>query len=124
MPSATVKGRVLPWGESVPQWVTPTGGQAPQRGVAVKRSLLALFATLAVSLGLSGPAWSATANPNASCAGQVGASVAGQPGARAEIAHGFIAEAQSEGVHPPGFFQSEWSRLHQPLEGCLEFITP
>jgi hypothetical protein len=27
-------------------------------------------------------------------------------------------------VHPPGFFQSEWSRLHQPLEGCLEFITP
>jgi len=40
------------------------------------------------------------------------------------IANGFIAEAQSEGVHPPGFFQSEWSRLHQPLEGCLEFITP
>jgi hypothetical protein len=82
------------------------------------------IATLAVSLGLSGPAWSATANPNASCAGQVGASVAAQPGARAEIAHGFIAETHSEGVHPPGFFQSEWSRLRQPLEGCLEFITP
>jgi hypothetical protein len=110
-------------GESVPQWVTPTGGQTPQRGIAVKRSLLALFATLAVSLGLSGPAWSATANPNASCAGQVGASVAGQPGARAVIAHGFIAEARSEGG-APGLLQSEWSRLHQPLEGCLDFITP
>jgi hypothetical protein len=66
----------------------------------------------------------ATANGNASCAGQVGASVAGQSGARAVIAHGFIAEAESEGVHPPGFFESEWSRLDQPLEGCLEFITP
>jgi hypothetical protein len=52
------------------------------------------------------------------------ASLAGEPGARAVIAHGFIAEAHSEGVHPPGFFQSEWSRLHQPLEGCLEFVTP
>jgi hypothetical protein len=90
----------------------------------MKRSLLAALATLALVLGLSSPAWSATANPNASCAGQVGASLAGQAGARAVIAHGFIAEARSEGVHPPGFFQSEWSRLHQPLEGCLEFITP
>ena len=30
----------------------------------------------------------------------------------------------AEGVHPPGAFQSEWSRLHEPLEGCLAFITP
>jgi hypothetical protein len=90
----------------------------------MKRSLLALFATLAVALGLSAPASAATANPHASCAGKVGASLAGQPGPRAVIAHGFIAEAHSEGVHPPGFFQSEWSRLHQPLEGCLEFVTP
>lgn len=89
----------------------------------MKRSLLAALATLALVLGLSSPAWAATANPNASCAGEVGASLS-QPGARAAIAHGFIAEAQSEGVHPPGFFQSEWSRLDQPLEGCLEFITP
>jgi hypothetical protein len=90
----------------------------------MKRPLLAALATLVLALGLSAPASAATANPNASCAGKVGASLADQPGARAMIAHGFIAEAHSEGVHPPGFFQSEWSRLHQPLEGCLEFITP
>jgi hypothetical protein len=90
----------------------------------MKRSLLAVLATSALVLGLSSQAWAATASPNASCAGQVGASLASEPGARAAIAHGFIAEAHSEGVHPPGFFQSEWSRLHQPLEGCLEFITP
>jgi hypothetical protein len=90
----------------------------------MRRSLLALAATLALALGLSALASAATANENASCAGQVGGSLAGQPGLRAGIAHGFIAEAHSEGVHPPGFFQSEWSRLHQPLEGCLEFITP
>ena len=90
----------------------------------MKRSLLAVLATSALVLGLSSPAWAATANPNASCAGEVGASLASQPGARAVIAHGFIAEAHSEGVHPPGFFQSEWSRLDQPLAGCLGFITP
>lgn len=90
----------------------------------MKRSFLVLIATLALGLGLSSPAWSATANPNAGCAGQVGASLASEPGARAAVAHGFIAEARSEGVHPPGFFQSEWSRLHLPLEGCVEFITP
>jgi hypothetical protein len=84
----------------------------------------AALATVVLSLALVGPASAASADPDASCAGQVGASVAGQSGVRAMIAHGFIAEAQSEGVHPPGFFQSEWSRLHQPLEGCLEFITP
>jgi hypothetical protein len=88
------------------------------------RSLLVLVATLALVLGVSASASAATANPNASCAGEVGASLASQPGDRAAIAHGFIAEAQSEGVHPPGFFQSEWSRLDQPLAGCLEFITP
>jgi hypothetical protein len=90
----------------------------------MKRSLLAVSATLALALGSSPAASAATANPPASCPGQVGASVAGQPGARAEIAHGFIGEAQSEGVHPPGFFQSEWSRLNQPLAGCVEYITP
>jgi hypothetical protein len=93
------------------------------RRTAMKRSLLAVSATLALALGLSPAASAATANPPASCTGQVGASVAGQPGARAEIAQGFIAEA-AEGVHPPGAFQSEWSRLDEPLEGCVEFITP
>jgi hypothetical protein len=90
----------------------------------MKRSLLAVSATVALTLGLSPAASAATANPPASCAGVVGASVAGQPGARAEIAHGFVAEAHSDGGHTPGDLQSEWSRLHQPLEGCLGFITP
>jgi hypothetical protein len=51
------------WGESVPQRVTPTGGQTPQRGIAVKRSLLALSLALSatLALGLSGPA--SAANP-------------------------------------------------------------
>ena len=89
----------------------------------MRRSLLAV-STLGLALGLSPAGSAATASPDASCAGTVGASLASQPGARAEIAHGFVAEAQSEGVHPPGFFQSEWSQLHQPLEGCLEFVTP
>ena len=91
----------------------------------MKRALFAVLASGALVAGLS-PAGSAaaTANPPASCAGVVSSSVAGQPGVRAAIAHGFIAEAHSEGVHPPGDFQSEWSQLHQPLEGCLEFITP
>ena len=88
----------------------------------MKRGSVTALATLALALAMSAPA--SAAAPQASCAGTVGASIAGQPGARAVIAHGFIAEARSEGVHPPGFFQSEWSRLHQPLEGCLEFITP
>ena len=84
----------------------------------------AAVVTVFVSLALVAPASAAGADPHASCAGMVGASFASQPGVRAGIAHGFIAEAHSEGVHAPGFFQSEWSRLHQPLEGCLEFITP
>jgi hypothetical protein len=85
---------------------------------------LAALATAVVSLALVAPASAATADPHASCAGTVYASLAGQAGARTEIAHGFIAEAHSEGAHTPGGLQSEWSRLHQPLEGCLEFITP
>jgi hypothetical protein len=88
----------------------------------MRRSSLALGATLA--LGLSAPASADTASPDASCPGQVGASIAGQAAARAEIAHGFIEETRSEGVHPPGFYVSEWSRLQLPLEGCVEFITP
>jgi hypothetical protein len=89
----------------------------------MRRSLLAVSATLALALGLTPAGSAATTSPDASCAGTVGASLASQPGARAEVAHGFVTEAQSE-PHPPGFFQSEWSQMHQPLEGCLEFITP
>lgn len=81
-------------------------------------------ATVVLSLAMVAPAPAAATDPHAGCAGTVGASLASQAGGRAGVAHGFIAEAHSEGVHPPGFFQSEWSRLHQPLEDCLEFITP
>jgi hypothetical protein len=45
----------------------------------MKRSLLAVLATSALVLGLSSPAWAATANPNAGCAGQVGASLVVNP---------------------------------------------
>ena len=90
----------------------------------MRRSLLAVSATLALPLGLSPAGSAAAADLPASCSGMVGASIAGQAGARAEIAHGFIAETRSEGVHPPGFYESEWSQMHEPLEGCLEFITP
>jgi hypothetical protein len=83
----------------------------------------AALATVVLSLALVGPASAASADPPASCAGQVSASVAGQPGVRAMIAHGFVEEAHREGGHP-GHLQSEWSRMHQPLEGCLLFITP
>jgi hypothetical protein len=83
----------------------------------------AAVVTFVLSLAVVAPASAATTDPHASC-GMVGASFASQPGVRAGTAHGFIAEAHSEGVHPPGFFQSEWSRLDQSLEGCLEFITP
>ena len=88
-----------------------------------KAAITALLSGI-LTFGAISPVVATIANPPASCAGVVGASVAGQSGARAEIAHGFVAEAHSEGVHPPGDFQSEWSQLHQPLEGCLEFITP
>ena len=90
----------------------------------MKRSLLEVPVALTLALGSSSAASAATAEPPASCAGVVGASLAGEPGARAVIAHGFVSEAQNEGVHTPGELQSEWSRQREPLEGCLEFITP
>jgi hypothetical protein len=90
----------------------------------MERASLALCAVLTFALGLIPAGSAAAADPPASCAGVVSGSVAGQPGVRADIAHGFIAEAHSEGAHTPGGLQSEWARQHQPLEGCLEFITP
>jgi hypothetical protein len=102
----------------VPQRVTPTGGQTPQKGIAVKRSLLALFAALAVSLGLSGPA--AAANPHASCQALAASSLAGQPGARAADVRDAFGEAEDLGI-TPGVLISEFSRSHLgSAEACFE----
>jgi hypothetical protein len=81
----------------------------------MKRSLVVVFATLALVLGLSGQA--SAAAPQASCAAKISSSLAGQPGERAEIAHTVKVDSASEGV-PPGAFQSEVAHSHQPLEEC------
>jgi hypothetical protein len=102
--------------ESVPQWVTPTGGQTPQRGIAVKRSLLALFATLALAFGLSGPA--SAANPQASCQAFAASSLAGQPGAMAQERRDASGEAAELGI-TVGALTSEFARSHDgTVEAC------
>lgn len=88
--------------------------------IAMKRSVLAAVATLALMLGLSGTAFAGTAfaaNPHASCSGLASSSRAGQPGAEAEIQHEI--KANDEGV-PPGIIKSEFSRDHLgSAEVCL-----
>jgi hypothetical protein len=76
----------------------------------LKRSLLAVSATLALALGLSGSA-SAAANPVASCSGLVGSSFAGTPGGEASDRGDGRDEAAEEGI-PPGALFSEFSQLH------------
>ena len=88
----------------------------------VKRSLLALFAALAVSLGLSGPA--SAANPHASCGGLVASNLAGQPGAKAADVRDAFAEAEVRGI-TPGALISEFSRSHLgSVEACFESPPP
>jgi hypothetical protein len=82
----------------------------------MKRSLVAVLATLALALGLSAPASAATANTHASCAGLAGAFRAGDPGAQAETVHGVIANN-----FPPGATFSDFARHHQGTAGvCLD----
>jgi hypothetical protein len=103
-------------GESVPPWVTPTGGQTPQRGIAVKRSLVALFATLTLALRLSGPA--SAANPQASCQGLAASSFAGQPGGMAQERRDAFGEAAELGI-TPGALTSVFARSHDgTVEAC------
>jgi hypothetical protein len=84
----------------------------------VKRSLLAVLATLALVLGLSGPA-SGAASPQASCQALVNSSFAGQPGARAAELQSAFEEAAERGV-PVGAVLSEFSRSHGgSIEGCF-----
>jgi hypothetical protein len=85
----------------------------------MKRSLVALFAALAVSLGLlSGPA--SAADPQASCQGLAASSLAGQPGARAADVRDAFGEAADLGI-TPGALISEFSRSHLgSAEACFE----
>jgi len=84
----------------------------------MKRSLLAVLATLALVLGVSGPA-SATAPP-ASCQGLAASSLAGQPGARAAVIEGVFGDAAHEGV-TPGAVISGFSHDHLgSAEVCLD----
>jgi hypothetical protein len=85
----------------------------------VKRSLLALFAALAVSLGLlSDPA--SAADPHASCQGLAASSLAGQPRARAADVRDAFGEAEDLGI-TPGALISEFSRSHLgSAEACFE----
>jgi hypothetical protein len=82
----------------------------------MKRSLLAVFATLALALGLSGSA-SAAANPVASCSGLVASSFAGQPTAEAQDR----GDGRDEAGIPPGALFSDFSHHHLgTVDACHE----
>jgi hypothetical protein len=84
----------------------------------MKRSLLVVFATIALAVGLSGPA--SAASPTASCQALVSSSLAGQPGARAAEQRDAFAEAAESGI-TPGAVISEFSQSHSgSLEACFE----
>lgn len=73
----------------------------------------AAVATVALSLGLVGPA--SAASPQASCQALVNSGFAGQPGARAAELQDAFAEAADLGV-PVGAVLSEFSRS----DSCFE----
>jgi hypothetical protein len=84
---------------------------------SMRRIFLAVFATLALGLGLSGSA--SAADPHASCQALVNSSFAGQPGARAEELQSAFEEAAERGV-PVGAVLSEFSRVHGgSIEECF-----
>jgi hypothetical protein len=85
--------------------------------MAMKRSLLAVLAALALALGLSGAA--SAADPHASCSGLAGSSRAGDAGAEAETQVEIKAAAEHEGV-TPGAIVSGFSQFHDgSAEACL-----
>ena len=84
----------------------------------MNRSLVAVSATLALGLGLSGPA--SAADPHSSCQGLAASSFAGQPGAFAQERQDAFAEAQERGITPGGV-TSEFARSHPgSLDACFE----
>jgi hypothetical protein len=89
-----------------------------REGSPMKWTLVAVLATLALALGLSGPA--SAASPQASCQALVNSSFAGQPGARAAELQSAFEEAAERGI-PVGAVLSEFSRLHGgSIEGCFQ----
>jgi hypothetical protein len=84
----------------------------------MNRSLIAVSATLALGLGLSGPA--SAADPHSSCQGLAVSSLAGQPAAVAQERQDAFAEAQDSGI-TPGALTSQFARSHPgSLEACFE----
>lgn len=85
----------------------------------MKRSLLVLFATLALVLEMSGSA-SAAANPVASCMGLTASSFAGQPGGEASDRFDGLHQAAEENITPGALF-SDFSRHHLgTVDACHE----
>jgi len=83
----------------------------------MRRSLLAVSATLALSLGLVGPA--SAAEPPASCQGLAASSLAAQPGAFAQERRDAFGEAAELGI-TPGALTSGFARSHEAsLEECF-----
>ena len=83
----------------------------------MKRILVAVLATLALALGLSGPA--SAANSHASCSGLAAASRAGDPGAQAATQVQIKQDAANEGI-TPGAVVSGFSQFHEgSAEVCL-----
>ena len=90
-----------------------------REGIPMKRILVAVLSTLALALGLSGPASAATANSHASCSGLAAASRAGDPGAQAATQVQIKVDAKDEGV-TPGAVVSGFSQFHDgSAEVCL-----
>ena len=84
----------------------------------MKRVLLAVFATLALVLGLSAPA--SASNSHSSCSGLVASSVAGDAGARAVIQLDIFQTAVEDGI-TPGAVVSGFSQDHLgSAEVCLD----
>jgi hypothetical protein len=83
----------------------------------MKRSFFVVLPTLALVLGLSGPALAA--DPHASCGGLVSSNLAGQSGAKAADVRDAFAEAADRGI-TPGALISEFSRSHLgSVEACF-----
>jgi hypothetical protein len=84
----------------------------------MKRSLLAVSATLALALGLSGPA--SAADPHAGCQGLAASSLAGQPGAFAQERQDAFAEAAELGITAGQLTSAFASQEHLgDLEACF-----
>jgi len=84
----------------------------------MKRSLLAVAAALAISLGSVGPA--SAAGPPASCQGLAASSLAGQPGAFAQERRDAFGEAAELGI-TAGALTSMFARSHEAsLQDCFE----